>query len=35
MITRLLSPNASFKVINFLKQKEVANALGLALITLG
>jgi hypothetical protein len=30
LITQLLSPNASFKEKNFLKQKEVANAPGLA-----
>jgi hypothetical protein len=33
--TQLLSPNASNKVIKILKHKEVANAPGLAWITLG
>jgi hypothetical protein len=33
--TQLLSPNASNKVIIILKHKEVANAPGLAWITLG
>jgi hypothetical protein len=33
--TQLLSPNASNKVIKILKHKEVANALGLAWVTLG